>query len=59
MEYIVHLNYGPAKKVWDYQRDCYQLHGTHMVRCPNGQGKILVGPELARFLNGKKWRLAK
>lgn len=46
--YVVHLNYGRGPNGM-----------THLVRCPNGQGKVLCTNELNRYLRGRAWRYAR
>lgn len=43
--YLVYMNYGSDTKQY-----------LHLVRCPDGSGKIFNYSELKRFLNGKQWR---
>jgi len=50
--FIVHLYYSGG-------RSCFSHTDRHMVRCPDGEGKLFETMEsLKRFLIGKRWRLA-
>jgi hypothetical protein len=42
--YVVHWNYG---------------NGVHLVRCPDGSGKLFKYEQLMSFLMFKQWRYAK
>jgi hypothetical protein len=52
--YIVHLNYKSACRPWDRPSG----QPLHLVRCPNGEGKLKTTEELRKFLVGKPWRYA-
>lgn len=50
--YVVHLNYGRGRN------SIYGESYFHLVRCPDGVGKLVPPNELKAYLVGKKFRYA-
>jgi len=61
--YIVHPNYGKPNELVRIKTS-YLGHTAlvqevlHLVRCPDGSGKLFNKEELKKFLVGKDWRYA-
>lgn len=56
--YVVHLNYGTCGRKWEPATLSYRNITVHLVRRPDGSGKLIPDYQLKSYLTGKQWRYA-